>query len=248
MKGGFSDQVVVLVPDDTAPPPVPSTPTVTTRLGMIHVAWDGLGSLGEVMPSDFDHVKVWMADPLVPGSAQVVDSMRVVETVVVGGQPYNVDREFWLTAVDHSGNTSAESGRVTVATQPLVDTDVIGKVIEGARIVDGSITASDKVIANTITGELIQALAVNTGHLNANAVTTDKLAAGSITAGKLEAILTLSTRVVAGHPAAARVELNSTGLRGSTPRAWRRSASPTTGPSTCAAEPLVPASNSTTPD
>ncbi|WP_344897604.1 hypothetical protein, partial [Nonomuraea antimicrobica] len=47
-----------------------------------------------------------------------------------------------------------------------------------------------------------------------NAVTTDKLAAGSITAGKLEAILTLSTRVVAGHPAAARVELNSTGLRG----------------------------------
>ncbi|MEV0236863.1 hypothetical protein [Nonomuraea sp. NPDC050786] len=214
MKGEFSDQMIVLIPDDTRPPPVPSTPTVTTRLGMIHVAWDGRGSLGEQMPSDFDHIQVWMADPLVAGTARVVDSMRVTETVVVGGQPYNAAREFWLRAVDRSGNASADSGHVTVATQPLVDTDLVGKVISGANIINGTVNAADAVIGNTITGALVQALAIDTGHLKANAVTVDKLAAGSVTASKLEATLTLSTRVVAGNPAAARVELNSTGLRG----------------------------------
>ncbi|MEW1838561.1 fibronectin type III domain-containing protein [Nonomuraea angiospora] len=214
VMGAFSEQTIVLIPDDTTKPPVPSTPTVTTRLGMIHVGWDGLGSAGEVMPLDFDRVKVWMADPLVSGSAQVVDSMRVTETVVVGGQPYNVVREFWLTAIDRSGNESAQSGHVTVSTQPLVDTDLIGKVISGANIINGTVNAADAVIANTITGALVQALAIDTGHLKANAVTVDKLAAGSVTAGKLEAILTLSTRVIAGNPTGARVELNSTGLRG----------------------------------
>ncbi|TMR90381.1 fibronectin type III domain-containing protein [Nonomuraea basaltis] len=213
VRGEFSEQTIVLVPDDTMPPPVPSTPIVTTRLGMIHVSWDGLGSAGEVMPLDFDRVKVWMADPLVPGSARVVDSMRVTETVVVPDQPYNADREFWLTAVDRSGNESGQSGHVTVVTQPLVDTDLIGKIIDGAHIVDGTVNASDAVIANTITGALIKALAIDTGHLRANAVTVDKLAAGSVTAGKLEALLILATRIVAGSPTAARVELNSTGLK-----------------------------------
>ncbi|MEU6789884.1 fibronectin type III domain-containing protein [Nonomuraea angiospora] len=213
VKGAFSSQVIVLIPDDTTPPPVPSTPTVTTRLGMIHVAWDGLGSAGEVMPPDFDRVLVWMADPLVPGSGQVVDSMRVTETVVIADQPYDADREIWLTAVDRSGNTSGESGHVTVATQPLVPSDVIGEVISGANIVDGTLNAADKVIANTITGALIQALAINTDHLNANSVTTPILAAGAVTAGKLEAVLTLSTRVVAGNPNGGRVELGSTGLK-----------------------------------
>ncbi len=213
-KGAFSAEIIVLIPDDTTPPPAPSTPTVTTRLGMIHVGWDGLGAAGEDMPSDLDRVQVWMADPLAAGSARVVDSMRVMETVVVGGQPYGVDREIWLTAVDRSGNESGQSEHVTVATQPLVDTDLIEKVISGAHLVDGSITASDKVVANSITGALVQALAIDTGHLKANAVTVDKLAAGSVTAGKLEATLTLSTRLIAGNPTGARVELNSTGLRG----------------------------------
>ncbi|SDL72925.1 hypothetical protein SAMN05421874_12816 [Nonomuraea maritima] len=213
-KGAFSEQVIILIPDDTTPPPAPSAPTVTTRLGMIHVTWDGLGSLGESMPSDLDRVQVWMADPLVGGSARVVDSMRVMETIVVGGQPYGAAREFWLTAVDRSGNESLESGHVTVATQPLVDTDVIGKVLDGANIKTGTVNAADAVIANTITGSLVQASAIDTGHLRANAVTTPILAAGSVTAGKLESVLTLSTRVVAGNPSAGRVELNATGIRG----------------------------------
>ncbi|MEU4330044.1 hypothetical protein [Nonomuraea dietziae] len=154
-----------------------------------------------------------MRDPLVAGSAVPVDYLLGGDNVVIGGQPYGADREIWLTAIDRSGNVSAASGAVTVATAPLVNTDVIGQVISGANLQNGTINAAYKVIANTITGGLVQALAIDTGHLQANAVTTDKLAAGSITAGKLQAILTLSTRIVAGSPTGARVELNQNGLQ-----------------------------------
>ncbi|MEU7891682.1 fibronectin type III domain-containing protein [Nonomuraea sp. NPDC049152] len=214
VQGGFSSQVIVVIPDDVTPPPVPSTPVVTTRLGMIHVAWDGLGTGAVAMPSDFDRVRVWLADPLVPGSAHAVDYLEVAGSIVIGGQPYNVDREVWLTARDRSGNESGQSAHVTVATAPLVNTDVIGQIISGANLQNGTVNAADKVIANTITGGLVQALAIDTGHLKANAITADKLAAGSITAGKLEAVLTLSTRIVAGSPTGARVELGQSGIRG----------------------------------
>ncbi|MFI9553730.1 hypothetical protein [Nonomuraea endophytica] len=211
-KGPFSEQAIVDIPDDLDPPSAPSTPAIATRLGIIHVAWDGLTATGTAMPTDFERVKVWMADPLAPGSAQVVDSMRAAETVVVGGQPYNANREFWLTAVDRSRNESASSGRVIIATKPLVDTDLIGKILNGANIIAGTVNAADAVIANTVTGNLIQANAVNTGHLQANAVTAPLIAAGAVTAGKLEAVLIVSNRIVAGNANGARVELNSGGI------------------------------------
>jgi hypothetical protein len=75
--------------------------------------------------------------------------------------------------------------------------------------------------------QLVQGDAANdsitTGAILANAVTSAKIAAGQILAGhiaanqvtaaKLEAVLTLSTRIVAGAPAGARVELNGSGLQ-----------------------------------
>ncbi|MEV0236865.1 hypothetical protein [Nonomuraea sp. NPDC050786] len=213
MTGPFSKQVIVLVPDDVTPPPAPSTPAVMSRLGMIHVGWDGRSSSGTSMPSDLDHVRVWLADPIDPSSAAIVDAMRAAETVVIGGQPYNAERQVWLTALDRSGNESAPSTKVSVTTQPLVNTDVVGQIIAGANIVDGTLNAADKVIANSVTSALVQTAAINAGHLAANAVTTPALAAGSVTSGKLESILTLTTRLVAGNSGGARVELNSSGLQ-----------------------------------
>ncbi|MFC7582420.1 hypothetical protein ACFQYP_00420 [Nonomuraea antimicrobica] len=205
--------MVVLIPDDTTPPPVPSAPALMSRLGVIHASWDGLGSMGEEMPPDFDRVLVWMRDPAVEGGTQIVDYLQAAGVVVIGDQPYGADREIWFTALDRSGNTSTRSGVMTIATQALVDTDVVGKVISGAKILDGTLVASDAVVANTITGGLVQAAAITAGHLAANSVTTPALAAGSVTAGKLEAVLTLTSRLVAGSSAAARVELSSSGLQ-----------------------------------
>ncbi|MFF1444107.1 hypothetical protein [Streptomyces sp. NPDC058295] len=49
--------------------------------------------------------------------------------------------------------------------------------------------------------------------LTAGSVTAAAIEAGAITAEKLEAILQLATRIVAGNPSGARVELNEDGLR-----------------------------------
>jgi hypothetical protein len=56
-------------------------------------------------------------------------------------------------------------------------------------------------------------LQVEGPDLVAGSVTAGHLQAGSVTAEKLEAILQLASRIVAGDPAGARVEMNEDGLR-----------------------------------
>ncbi|MFG3438318.1 hypothetical protein ACGF0J_13835 [Nonomuraea sp. NPDC047897] len=207
VKGVFSDQVVKLVPGDATPPPVPSTPVVASRLGVIHVEWDGKGSAGEVMPIDLDRVHVWMRDPLDPADQGArVGYLTGAGTEVIPGQPYNADREIWLTAVDRSGNESAASVRQTVATRPLVDTDVIGQVIDGAEhIIDGTIPGDAKITADSITGRLIRALEIQAGHIQANAVTADKIVAGAIQAGHIAANAIEADKIAANAITAAKI-------------------------------------------
>ncbi|MEU8195224.1 hypothetical protein AB0C10_15735 [Microbispora amethystogenes] len=190
VKGVFSSQAAVTIPDDVEAPPVPSTPTAYTRLGQIHIAWDGLGDGGETMPSDFHRARVWMQDPLAPGAAEV-GYLQAAGSIVVIGQPYGALREFWLTSVDHAGNESAASDSVVIAAVQLVTGDAA----------DESITTG-AIAANSIIADHIQAGAIEAAHLSAE----------SVTATALQAILTLATRIVAGNPIAARVELNSSGL------------------------------------
>ncbi|WP_214317033.1 hypothetical protein [Nonomuraea sediminis] len=207
VKGGFSDQVVKLVPGDVTPPPVPSTPVVASRLGVIHVGWNGRGSLGEAMPIDFDRVHVWMRDPLnVSDQGAKVGYLTAAGTEVIPGQPYNAGREIWLTSIDRSGNESAPSAHVTVATKPLVDTDVIGKVIDGAEhIIDGTIPGDAKITADSITGRLIKALEIQAGHIQANAITADKIQAGEIQAGHIAANAIAADKIQANAITAAKI-------------------------------------------
>ncbi|MGI5292639.1 hypothetical protein ACQEVF_58860 [Nonomuraea polychroma] len=207
VKGVFSDQFVVLIPDDTTPPPVPSTPVVASRLGVIHVEWNGLGSVGEAMPIDLERVHVWMKDPLNPADLGVrVGYLTGAGTEVIPGQPYNADREIWLTSIDRSGNESAASAHVTVATKPLVDTDLIGDVIDGAEhIIDGTIPGDAKITADSITGRLIQALAIQAGHIQANAITADKILAGAIQAAHIAANAIEADKIAANAITAAKI-------------------------------------------
>ncbi|GAB2918757.1 hypothetical protein ACFMQL_20585 [Nonomuraea fastidiosa] len=184
--GEFSDAVVALIPDDVPPPPAPSAPTLSTRLGVIEAAWDGLAHTGAEMPSDFDLLRVYMA-AAEDGPYEVVDHLRAAGHVLITGQPYNTPRWIRFTAVDRRGNESEPSASASISTVPLVDTDIIGQVISGANIQPGTLNAADAVIANTITGALIQAGAIDTGHLRANSVTADQIAAGSVTAAALTA-------------------------------------------------------------
>ncbi|WP_066373990.1 fibronectin type III domain-containing protein [Herbidospora mongoliensis] len=186
-KGVFSDTLAVLIPNDVTPPPVPTTPTLSTRLGIIYVTWDGQGlnPAPGPMPVDFDHAKIFMTDGVDP--AIEIGAFRIGGSYVVAGQPYGEDRTFHLTAVDRAGNESDPSDEATIATVPLVDTDLIGQVVSGANIVDGSLVAAEKIVAESITALLIAAEAIEAGHLSANSVTADAIEAGAVTAAAIAA-------------------------------------------------------------
>ncbi|MEV0379817.1 hypothetical protein [Nonomuraea sp. NPDC050643] len=210
VKGAFSDQVVKLVPGDATPPPVPTAPQLSTRLGVIHVAWDGLGAGGVVMPIDFERIRVWMDDPLTQEAAAEVGYLDAAGSIVVPDQPYNADCTFWFTAVDRSQNESAASGPATIATQPLVDADLIGEVIDGAtNIIDGTIPGDAKITADSITGRLIRALAIEADKIAVNAVTADKVAAGAIQAGHISANAITADKIAANAITAAKLSADA---------------------------------------
>lgn len=187
VPGAWSSEVVVEIPDDEEPPPAPSLPVLTTRLGTVRAAWDGETFEGAAMPIDLDYVEVHAGAPgFTPTAGTHVDTLRgSISFTVLTDLPYNTDVGVRLVAVDRSGNRSDPSAEAVIEVLPLVDTDLIGEIISGANIVDGSITASDKIVANSITGGLIQALAISAGKIAANAITADKIAAGAITTEKL---------------------------------------------------------------
>ncbi|MEV4472799.1 fibronectin type III domain-containing protein [Nonomuraea sp. NPDC049504] len=188
--GPFSSVVAVTVPDDDEAPPVPTAPQLSTRLGVVRVAWDGLGVGAVPMPPDLLHVRVWMQDPLAPGWSEI-GVLGEAGAVLVPYLPYGADREFRFTSIDRSGNESAPSNAETIAAVQLVTGDAANESITTGALAANAVTA-DKLAAGSVEAE----------HIKAGAVVADSLAA----------VLTLSTRVVAGSASGARVELNSSGL------------------------------------
>lgn len=197
IQGAWSDSENIFIPADEVAPPVPSTPVITSRLGTLRVHWDGLDEDTLPMPADFARVEVEMGNNGT-GPFALVGTVSSTSDLIIADQPYEAERFFRLRAFDTSGNASGYSAVASGSTTPLVDTDIIGEVIDGANIIDGTLVASDKIVANSITGALIEALAINAGHIQANAITSDKIEAGAITAEKIQAYSIDATRIAIG--------------------------------------------------
>ena len=198
LQGAYSSLLDIFVGSDEIAPPVPSDPVLSTRLGTIRVHWDGRDEDNLNMPADFRRIEVEMGNSA-SGPFSYIDLIQTsAGDIIVADQPYNVQRWFRFRAVDASGNVSAYSGTANIATQPLIDTDVIGEVISGANIVDGSIVASDKIFANSITAGQIAALTITAGQMAANSITADKIAVGAVTAEKILAYSIDATRLAIG--------------------------------------------------
>ncbi|MFE3461377.1 hypothetical protein ACFXKD_27855 [Nocardiopsis aegyptia] len=169
----FSTVYAVTIAADADPPPVPSTPVLSTRLGVIQVEWDGLGAGGESMPRDFSHVTIEMA-PASSGPWAVVDTVTGPGMSVVPNQPYGAERWFRLVSVDRSENASAPSASASITPTQLVSTDVspgsIGYELLEAGAVRDDILADD---------------AVMTRHVAAGQITGDKIRAYSVTADRI---------------------------------------------------------------
>jgi hypothetical protein len=208
--GDWSTPVSTAGATDTAAPSTPSAPVVTTRLGVIRVTWNGYSSTGTAMPADFAYLEVHASTtsgftPVKGNPATLLDTLFSAGYALKTDGAYGTTWYFKFIAVDTSGNASPASAQASGATQALVNTDVIGQVIAGANIQDGTITASDKIVGNTITGGLIQALAITSGKIASNAITADKIEAGAITTIKLDADAVTTDKIAAGAVTATEI-------------------------------------------
>jgi hypothetical protein len=235
MLGEYSPVVRVTVEADTTPPPITSQPIVTTRLGTAKVTWNGLFAGNAPKPKDFYQLEVLVASVMpVTDASTVAGYIDNPDTpLVLTDLPYNQPRYIAFRAIDRRGNKSALSTAVTVSVKPLVNTDIIGKVIDGANIVNNTIVASDAIVANSITGSQIAALAISAGKIQANAITADKIAVGAVDAEAISATA-IDGKVITGatiQTAASgqRMLFNSTGIYqtdagGITLSSWTRTA------------------------
>lgn len=169
----------------------PSAPILTSRLGVVTVKWDGALATTPITqpPSDTAYLQVHYSttSAFTPSDSTLKDTLtaRANNFSQFTDLTYGVTYYFKFILRDVSGQSSLASAQASTQVTPLVNTDIIGKVISGAKIIDGTITASDSIIGNTITGGLIQALAITSGKIDTNAVTADKINAGAITAEKI---------------------------------------------------------------
>ncbi|MBO3752126.1 hypothetical protein J5X84_39195 [Streptosporangiaceae bacterium NEAU-GS5] len=95
---------------------------LTTRLGVVAVAWDGLGGSLVPMPNDLAYVTVEMQNPLAPGWT-AIGTLDTAGQLLVPGLSYGADRQFRLVAGDRSGNTSARWPWPTIQAVRLVAGD-----------------------------------------------------------------------------------------------------------------------------
>lgn len=128
--GPWSNTYAVTIAADAEAPPQPSAPRLSTRLGVIHADWDGKGAAGEVMPSDFSHVDVWMQASS--------DAPLWSDTWTYSGN--KLDPALWTVLQSGSGGASA----YTVAGNKLTITggsDLLATRDTGTR--DYTVTAAD---------------------------------------------------------------------------------------------------------
>jgi len=138
-------------------------------------AADGLTLQSDLWVSNFTHYPAGS-----PAWLGTLGLSHGPQSVAFNDQVYNRAYNVWLVAVDKSGNRSENSEVTAFVSQPLVQQDLVGRIIAGANIEPGSINAAEVIIGGTITGELIQAGTIRSDHIDANSITADHIDAGAI--------------------------------------------------------------------
>lgn len=125
--GDWSAVVVATVESDTTPCSVPSKPTVSSKLGVVTVHWDGKTAAGTSMESDFDHIEVGEganAAGMTVISATQSGQGDYVITGLTGGSPHS----YALRSVDHAGNKSDWSAIATVTVASAVSPEEVKQI------------------------------------------------------------------------------------------------------------------------
>nr|DAO33402.1 MAG TPA: FN3 [Caudoviricetes sp.] len=126
--GRWSTEVEAVMATDTEPPPVPTAPVLTQTLGVLGVYWDGKGTGGAGMPSDFAGIEVSVREPgLTP--QKFTDMPVPLQRTNLAGLEIR-EWEVRLRSYDRADNRSewGPSSRITLAQN--VDADAIAKQVE----------------------------------------------------------------------------------------------------------------------
>ena len=125
--GDWSAVVVATVESDTTPCSVPSKPTVSSKLGVVAVHWDGKTAAGAQMEPDFDHIEV--GEGINAAGMQVISATQsgqgdYVITGLTGGSQHS----YALRSVDHAGNRSDWSAIASVTVASAVSPDEVKQI------------------------------------------------------------------------------------------------------------------------
>ena len=168
----------------------PSAPTITSKLGTVKVYWDGTDTSGSLPVPGVIYVEYHYSTTsgFTPSSSTLYQTQPITSGsnyAIFENLDYSTTYYFKLVLVRSDGfnlESSDPSTEVSGTVTPLVNTDVIGQILDGAKIIPGSVVASDSIFANSITANTIAANAITAGKIEANAITADKIDAGAITA------------------------------------------------------------------
>lgn len=195
----------------------PSVPTMEARLGTLTVKWDGFDDQGDIPPPYLAYTEVHLGTTagFTPSASTLKGRMERLgyNELVIANLVYGTTYYAKLIFVSSTGaSTQASDSSAGATVVALVDTDVIGQVLSGAKITPNSITASDAIIGNTITGNLIRSNTIEAGSIKTNSLT-----ANQILAGALDAFLITGANIQTAKPLAeggqnARITINSSGI------------------------------------
>jgi hypothetical protein len=210
-QSAWSSSLEITTASDDTPAPVPAAPTLSVWFRTIDITSDGLGSVGEVMPSDWDHNEVWLsqaASPTLPATAsepvafnpattgaQHVANLYGAGTWNQPDIPIGVGWYAVLRSVDRTGNVSAPSAVAgPVTAEQLVQIDIGPGAIGRLQVIDG---------------EIVRA---KIGDAAINSAKVEELQAGLITTGTMTATVT-NSGIIQTASTGSRLRFDSSGLQ-----------------------------------
>ncbi|MFJ3248448.1 hypothetical protein [Streptomyces sp. NPDC086782] len=178
------------------PPPIPSTPTITSVLGGIAVTWDGSFADGSDAPADFSYVEVHFAT-----SSDFNDGLLFAACYSNAGGTITVPASgpVWVRLVCAStSGVESEPSEVAgpVGPLPVVAQEVLDGIVNELSLADGAVTRA-KLEAGAVDGTVLADGAVTTPKLVAGEIDGLVLAAGTVNADRLVAASITAAQVKA---------------------------------------------------